>query len=331
MVIQHDISSINVYRNLENNNSELKKDLNKLATGYRINNAGDDAAGLAISEKMRARITGLNRALENTHDGVSIVQYAEAVLQEVHSMLNQMFDLSLQSVNSTYTDYDRKLLEEEHKSLKVEIDRIGESANFNGIKLFDGYDDLSKANQNQQFSIQIGDSFNDYDKIKVILEKMNTKALGISTTTIATQMAAESTAKSMKSAINMLSEDRGNLGAIQNRLMHVEKNIGISIENLIQSESRIRDADMAKVMMDYSKHKIMSETAVSMLAHSSASAEKVLDVVKGNPGSSQTAEPEAKTGNGDGGEQSRGIENYTAMAETKAAASAASGSFQAYS
>ena len=206
MRIQHNIMAMNAYRNYNNNTSALSKNLEKLSSGYKINRAGDDAAGLAISEKMRAQITGLETAQKNAKDGISLVQTAEGALTEVHDMLNRMVELATQAANGTYdNNVDRKNLQAELDQLRTEIDRISDSANFNGIKLFDG----SLATKG--VTLQIGDTSDGFNKINFKLATMDPAGLKIQSISITSATAAGSAISVIKAAINTVSTVRGTL------------------------------------------------------------------------------------------------------------------------
>lgn len=423
MRIQHNIAALNSYRQLGSNNGSVSKNLEKLSSGYRINRAGDDAAGLAISEKMRAQITGLETAQKNANDGISLVQTAEGALTEVHSMLNRMTELATQSANGTYQDnVDRENLTKEVNSLKSEIDRISEGTNFNGINLLDG--SLGKAtgapstmvtigtdlgtgkatvtgasgasiavdntatigvNEGQNVGItantdpnkitvtvtnnidgsskttvidlsqvtkrtngtnkgavlagdtlgtgetatidltsvglgkidivggtgasaadlatalqsaisgpgttsgstegsglalQIGDTGDDFNNLTVSVGSMSAKSLGLDTVDISTQSGAKNAIKTIKDAINTVSSTRGDLGALQNRLEHTINNLGVTSENMTAAESRIRDVDMAKEMMNYTKNNILVQSSQAMLAQANQLPQGVLQLLK---------------------------------------------------
>ncbi len=411
MRIQHNIAALNSYRNLTGNNSAVSKNLEKLSSGYRINRAGDDAAGLAISEKMRAQITGLNTAQKNAQDGVSLVQTAEGALTEVHSMLNRMVELADQSANGTYDNaVDRENLQKEITSLKDEIDRIADSTNFNGINLLDGsmadgtkdlkisgtvngqelavgqdgtykldtfkkgdsvtingqtftkvdaganadkgtftdFNELKDAadkkgitisgaagtakanikngvdksltlqigdtsadfNQmkvsvgdmhaaaitisgaagtakanikngvDKSLTLQIGDTSADFNQMKVSVGDMHAAALGIADIDISTQQGAKDAVDLIKSAINMVSSTRGDLGAIQNRLEHTINNLSVTAENMTAAESRIRDVDMANEMMAYTKNNILVQSSQAMLAQANQIPQGVLQLLQ---------------------------------------------------
>lgn len=405
MRIQHNIMAMNAYRNYNNNTSALSKNLEKLSSGYKINRAGDDAAGLAISEKMRAQITGLKAASKNVKDGVSLVKTAEGALQEVHDMLNRMDSLATQSANGTYdNEVDRLNLQKEVTALKSEIDRIADSANFNGKKLLDGSldgnattkiageantadkkaavdatikaqgkvtignteknltftlavgDDPAKVaiadtgavtitlqkgksytaaalqdliknanvdavtNADEQkavktalanvsvsgkgvtaattdenlgattgartdatgdaLTLQIGDTADSFNKMKVNVGDMHSKALGIADLTIADQDGAAKAIQSIKDAINTVSSTRGDLGAIQNRLEHTQNNLSVMTENIQDAESTIRDTDVADEMMAYTKNNILIQSAQAMLAQANQVPQGVLQLLQ---------------------------------------------------
>ena len=411
MRIQHNIMAMNAYRNYNNNTSALSKNLEKLSSGYKINRAGDDAAGLAISEKMRAQITGLKAASKNVKDGVSLVKTAEGALQEVHDMLNRMDSLATQSANGTYdNEVDRLNLQKEVNSLRSEIDRIADSSNFNGKKLLDGSMDglkttnfkaaadtngnkaaidLSIAHDKQisvggakvdltvkfgavgadaasatlkangeleiklqqnktytaadiqdliahanidavkdklsadesadlnqvladvkvsgkdtttsatdtavndaagtvdqnrktgeKLTLQIGDTADRFNKMKVNVGDMHAKALGIDTLTIADQEGAAKAIQSIKDAINTVSSTRGDLGAIQNRLEHTQNNLSVMTENIQDAESTIRDTDVADEMMAYTKNNILIQSAQAMLAQANQVPQGVLQLLQ---------------------------------------------------
>ena len=403
MRIQHNIAALNSYRQLGTNNNAISRNLEKLSSGYRINRAGDDAAGLAISEKMRAQITGLETAQKNANDGISLVQTAEGALTEVHSMLNRMVELSTQASNGIYNTQDRANLQAEVDQLTSEIDRISESTNFNGINLLDGTlgsgatgkeaeftidlssltvgtaiavgdtfeisiggqkltsgaaagnedaeaiaalfntktvsiggetytaavngtkltltsatagkldstkvptaggytvtvggtgtGTLTNANANLSVTsqgkdevkglnglkLQIGDTADDFNKISVAVNTMNSETLNISGLDITTTDGADTAVSAFKAAIDQVSTVRGNLGAIQNRLEHTINNLGVTTENITAAESRIRDTDMAEEMMAYTKNNILVQASQAMLAQANTLPQGVLQLLQ---------------------------------------------------
>ena len=402
MRIQHNIMAMNAYRNYANNTSALSKNLEKLSSGYKINRAGDDAAGLAISEKMRAQITGLDKAQDNAKDGISLVQTAEGALTEVHDMLNRMYELAEQSANGTFEDgTDRKQLQKEVDQLKSEINRIADSANFNGIKLLDGSmaangtttiksagtstkanvdvsimadslfddkdnrtelkftltavstnqavgvkvanngvtislkegkeysaadiqallmkakstgtgvsDDMMKSVQNasvtgagvtnasktwtslgkgtgtavantgKPLTLQIGDTSDRFNQLKVGIKDCHIDALGLTDMKIGDQTSAATALDKIKSAINFVSDVRGTLGATQNRLDHTINNLSVMQENIQDAESTIRDTDVADEMMAYTKNNILIQSAQAMLAQANQVPQGVLQLLQ---------------------------------------------------
>ena len=402
MRIQHNIMAMNAYRNYANNTSSLSKNLEKLSSGYKINRAGDDAAGLAISEKMRAQITGLGKAQDNDKDGISLVQTAEGALTEVHDMLNRMYELAEQSANGTFEDgTDRKQLQKEVDQLKSEINRIADSANFNGIKLLDGSmaangtttiksagtstkanvdvsimadslfddkdnrtelkftltavstnqadgvkvanngvtislkkgkeysaadiqallmkakstgtgvsDDMMKSVQNasvtgagvtnasktwtslakgtgtavantgKPLTLQIGDTSDRFNQLKVGIKDCHIDALGLTDMKIGDQTSAATALDKIKSAINFVSDVRGTLGATQNRLDHTINNLSVMQENIQDAESTIRDTDVADEMMAYTKNNILIQSAQAMLAQANQVPQGVLQLLQ---------------------------------------------------
>ncbi|MCI5690407.1 MAG: flagellin [Clostridiales bacterium] len=410
MRIQHNIMAMNAYRNYTGNTSALSKNLEKLSSGYKINRAGDDAAGLAISEKMRAQITGLNKAQDNAKDGISLVQTAEGALTEVHDMLNRMYEIAEQSANGTYEDgTDRKQLQKEVDQLKSEINRIADSSNFNGIKLLDGsmaangttkingaatsaaagvdvtivadsvYNDadvrseltftlkagnasaagatvskdgtveitvnkddkdgytaediqallagakgatssvssdlikaaqgatvtgngislptkstatsigtnLAKgsngkavANTGKPLTLQIGDTSESFNQLRVSIKDCHVDALGLTDMKISDQDNASKALNKIKSAINYVSDVRGTLGATQNRLDHTINNLSVMEENIQDAESTIRDTDVADEMMAYTKNNILIQSAQAMLAQANQVPQGVLQLLQ---------------------------------------------------
>ncbi|MCI9596445.1 MAG: flagellin [Firmicutes bacterium] len=286
MRIQHNIPALSSHRNLTNNNSALTKNLEKLSSGYRINRAGDDAAGLAISEKMRAQTTGLAAAQKNAEDGVSLVQTAEGALTEVHSMLNRMVDLAVQSANGTYSSANRVEMQKEIKALLTEIDRIGQASNFNGTKLFDG--------STPTLDLHVGETGDSFNTITVTLNTMasnSMQAIAAGTTTpttidanasinVSTAASAKESISFINAIIDGISSMRSDFGALQNRLEHTINNLSVQNENITAAESRIRDVDMAKEMMAYTKNNILVQASQAMLAQANQVPQGVLQLLQ---------------------------------------------------
>nr|WP_312577436.1 flagellin [Sedimentibacter sp.] len=394
MRIQHNINALNSLRQLGTNNTATGKNLEKLSSGYRINRAGDDAAGLAISEKMRGQINGLEQAEQNANDGISLIQTAEGGLNETHSILQRMREIAVQSSNGTYNDdVDRENLDKEVTALKSEIDRISSSTHFNKINLLDGNiggygtdfdatatttnvtslnvkggglevgDDLvftaasgsitlvsiggvdvagATAVSGVSFSVaqsegesglytikatvastatiadqekyegleisivagkggfkvgsgtltvnideatqgltfQIGANGSADQEVELNVGDMSSKGLGIDTISVGTKEGAKDAIATIDDAINKVSGTRADLGALQNRLEHTVNNLGVTNENLTAAESRIRDVDMAKEMMEYTKNNILSQAAQAMLAQANQQPQGVLQLLQ---------------------------------------------------
>lgn len=269
MRIQHNIAALNSYRQLGGNNSAVSKNLEKLSSGYRINRAADDAAGLAISEKMRGQIVGLQTAQKNANDGISLVQTAEGALTEVHDMLNRMKELATQAANGIYTKSDRDKLQSEVRALNDEIDRIAKNTDFNGTKLLDG---------TLNTTLQIGDTA--VQTIAVAIAKgAGADAIGVGAA-IDISTNAKDAITAISTAVNNISTIRSNLGAIQKRLEHTINNLGVTTENMTAAESRIRDTDMAEEMMAYTKNNILVQAAQAMLAQANTVPQGVLQLLQ---------------------------------------------------
>ena len=274
MRINHNIAALNTYRQLSANNVNSSKSLEKLSSGLRINRAGDDAAGLAISEKMRGQIRGLEMANKNAQDGISLIQTAEGALNETHSILQRMRELAVQSANDTNSNTDRTELQKEVSALQTEISRIATTTEFNTKKLLNG--SLVAATLN----FQIGANQN--QNLKVNILSMNATGLGIqaANVSVGTLAAASKSISVIDAAISKVSSQRSSLGAIQNRLEHTINNLGTSSENLTAAESRIRDVDMAKEMMEFTKNNILTQAAQSMLAQANQQPQGVLQLLR---------------------------------------------------
>ena len=272
MRINHNIAAINTHRQLNFNNTNVGKNLEKLSSGYRINRAGDDAAGLAISEKMRGQIRGLNMAQKNAQDGISLIQTAEGALHETHSILQRMRELAVQSANDTnMKDVDREAMQSEVTALIAEIDSIADRTEFNTQKLING--DFTNKN------FQIG--ANQGQAIEISIKNMNAATLKVNDINLGTDHATSAKAiATIDEALNSVSTQRADLGAIQNRLEHTINNLGASSENLTAAESRIRDVDMAAEMMEFTKNNILTQAAQAMLAQSNQAPNGVLQLLR---------------------------------------------------
>lgn len=265
---------MNIWGNMNRQWNAASKALERLSTGYRINRAGDDPAGLAISEKMRAQINGLNMASKNIQDGISMVQTAEGALNETHSMLQRMRELSVQSANDTLTDDDRALIEVEFQELKKEVTRISTDTEFNTRKLLNG------DNATTPLKIQVG--ANAGQTIDLTMNDMSADAIGLTDASIATRDEAESALSTLDEAIKKVSMERAQMGAYQNRMEHAY-NVNVNTaENLTAAESRIRDADIAKEMMNFTKASILQQAAQYAIAMHMQTAQGMLQLLKMN-------------------------------------------------
>lgn len=276
MVIQHNIAAINSYRNLSTNQSALSKNLEKLSSGYKINRAGDDAAGLAISETMRSQINGLNQAVNNANDAIGLIQTAEGAMTETHSMLQRMKTLSTQAANGTYTKTARGNIKAEIDALNKEITRIATTTEFNGEKPLSP--DTKTKGKNLTFFI--GASADASNAMTVAQMTMTAAALTIDQIAVDNTTNAFKAMKSIDAAIEKVSTYRATLGAAQNRLEHTVNNLKVTSENITSAESRIRDTDMADEITAYTKNNILLQAAQSMLSQSNAMPQGVLSMLQ---------------------------------------------------
>jgi flagellin len=262
--INSNIEAFNAHRQLSATSSKMSKAMERLSSGQRINRAADDAAGLAISERLRAQTKGLAQAQRNAQDAISLVQTAEGSLNEVHSMLQRVRELAVQYKNGTLSTDDKTAINSEVTQLTAEIERIGNAAQFNGIQLLDG----SVA----QVTFQVG--------------AMDDETIAVSTVSLGSAIGAidldgATAIASIDSAINEVSQQRAEFGSVQNRIEHTLNNLATYQENLMASESRIRDVDMASEMVDFSKYQILSQAGTSMLAQANQSSQGVLSLLRG--------------------------------------------------
>jgi len=269
MIINHNMNAMNAHRNMTGNTTAAGKSMEKLSSGLRINRAGDDAAGLTISEKMRGQIRGLEQGSRNAQDGISLIQTAEGALNETHSILQRMRELSVQSANGTLADEDKKAIKAEGDELITEITNISTNTKFNGVELIgSGAADIK---------LQIGANANEELTLKLSTTKADATTLGVNALDVSAGTASTTT---IDSAIETVSTARAYLGANQNRLEHTIANLNTSSENLTASESRIRDVDMAKEMMTFSKNNILSQAAQAMMAQANQQPQGVLQLLR---------------------------------------------------
>lgn len=285
MRINHNIAALNTHRQLTGNTNGVQKSLEKLSSGLRINRAGDDAAGLAISEKMRGQIRGLEMATKNSQDGISLIQTAEGALTETHAILQRMRELVVQAGNTgTQEDADLDAIQDELSALIDEIDGIAGRTQFNGKDLLtgdfaDGEGDIVfqiGANSSQAISVNIGNM----DAETLTVKDVSLVALQAAETKEEVETAFEAELNKIDTAIETVSSQRSALGAVQNRLEHTINNLGASQENLTAAESRIRDVDMAKEMMEFTKNNILTQASQSMLAQANQTPQGVLQLLQ---------------------------------------------------
>ena len=269
MVVQHNMTAQNANRMLGITTGAQAKATEKLSSGYKINRAADDAAGLTISEKMRSQIRGLTQASSNAQDGISAVQTAEGALNEVEDMLQRMNELAVKAKNDTNMTADREAIKAEINALTTEIDRVQSATQFNNQNLLTGSFSAK--------SLQVG--ANSSNTITISISNMNASAIGVKSLSVSSATGAGSSIDKIKSAIASVSKQRSELGAIQNRLEHTIKNLDNVVENTTAAESQIRDTDMASQMVEYSKNNILAQAGQSMLAQANQSNQGVLSLL----------------------------------------------------
>ena len=275
MVVQHNLTAANTNRQLGITTNGLQKSTEKLSSGYKINRAADDAAGLSISEKMRNQIRGLNKASDNAQDGISLVQTAEGALNEVHSMLQRMSELAVQASNGTNASQDRTALDNEVQQLKTEIERVGTTTQFNKMDILTG-----EFSSNNEKTLQVGAN---RDQVITIAISALTSTVGSALddeVKVDTASVAQSSITIIQNSITNLSALRSKLGALQNRLEHTVANLDNISENTQSAESRIRDTDMAEEMVQYSKNNILQQAGQSMLAQANQANQGVLSLLQ---------------------------------------------------
>ena len=290
MVVQHNVTAMNSNRQLGITTNVQAKSSEKLSSGYRINRAADDAAGLAISEKMRRQVRGLTQASANAHDGISVVQTAEGALNEVHDMLQRMNELAVKAANDTLTSDDRSYIQSEVNALSDEITRTATSTEFNNQHLLDG---TFTGKQ-----LQVGSEKDPENQIEVSIMKLSATSIGVGAVrkkanetdapkgtgtdqiSVMTHSLAKTAIDAIKNALVSISEQRSDLGAIQNRLEHTIKNLDNVVENTQAAESQIRDTDMAEEMVRYSNNNILAQAGQSMLAQANQTNQGVLSLLQ---------------------------------------------------
>ncbi|MDR0759837.1 MAG: flagellin [Treponema sp.] len=279
MIINHNMSALYANRSLGLTQADVTKNMEKLSSGLRINRAGDDASGLAVSEKMRGQIRGLNQAERNIQNGVSFIQTTEGYLQETQDILHRLRELSVQSANGIYTDEDRMQIQVEVSQLVDEINRIASHAQFNGMNLLTG---AFAQEGTRTMSLQVGANIDQNEQ--VCIGTMTAQALGLSAgeqgvVSISTAESANVAIGTLDAALQQISKQRADLGAFQNRFEMAAQGVSIAAENLQAAESRIRDADMATEMVSYTKNQILSQAGNAMLAQANTRTQSVLQLL----------------------------------------------------
>jgi flagellin len=275
MVVQHNLTAMNSNRMLGLTTASQAKSTEKLSSGYKINRAADDAAGLAISEKMRRQVRGLTQASANAQDGISAVQTAEGALNEVHDMLQRMNELAVKAANGTNQSEDQSYIQSEVDALISEIDRVSQTTTFNEKNLLDG-------SWSAGVNLQVGTEGTTGNRIAVSINAMSAGGIGISslsTSGVKSETAAQNAISTIKAAISSVSKQRSDLGAIQNRLEHTINNLDNVAENTTSAESAIRDTDMATEMVKYSNNNILAQAGQAMLAQANQSNQGVLSLL----------------------------------------------------
>lgn len=281
MIINHNLSAINSHRVLKFQQWNVDKNMEKLSSGLRINRAGDDASGLAVSEKMRAQINGLRQAERNTEDGMSLIQTAEGYLQEIADILQRIRVLAVQSSNGIYTAEDRQMIQVEVSQLIDEVDRIASQAEFNKMNLFQG--DFARGSRISSMWFHIGP--NQHQRERVYIQTMTSRALNLkrydgSLLTLSTAEFANDAIGVLDAALYRVNKQRADLGAYYNRLEHAAKGLMIAYENTQASESRIRDVDMAEESVSFIKNQILVQSGTAMLAQANVRPQSVLQLLR---------------------------------------------------
>jgi flagellin len=286
MVINHNMSALYSSRQLGVTNLSLSKDMEKLSSGEKINRAGDDASGLAVSEKMRSQIRGLNKASENAQNGISFIQTTEGYLQETTDIVQRIRELAVQSSNGIYTDEDRMQIQVEVSQLVAEVDRIASQAQFNGMNMLTGRFAQSTGENTVTASMWFHIGANMDQRVQVFIGTMTAAALGIREVgteekiSLATPELANRAIGTIDEALKKINKQRADLGGYQNRMEYAVKGLDIAAENLQASESRIRDTDMAKQMVDFTKNQVLNQAGTAMLAQANSQSQTVLSLLR---------------------------------------------------
>ena len=286
MVINHNMSAMFANRQLGITGLSLDKDMEKLSSGMRINRAGDDASGLAVSEKMRSQIRGLNQASQNAQNGISFIQTTEGYLQETTDLMQRIRELAVQSSNGIYSDEDRMQIQVEVSALVSEVDRIASSAQFNGMNMLTGRFAMPTGENVVTGSMWFHIGANMDQRTQVFIGTMSAMALGIreigseEKLSLATPEEANRAIGTIDEALKKINKQRADLGAYQNRLELTVKGLNVSAENLQASESRIRDSDMASQMVEFTKNSVLQQAGTAMLAQANSQSQNVLSLLR---------------------------------------------------
>ncbi len=286
MVINHNMSAMYSNRQLGVTNLGLQKDMEKLSSGEKINRAGDDASGLAVSEKMRSQIRGLNQASQNAQNGISFIQVTEGYLQETTDIMQRIRELAVQSSNGIYSDEDRMQIQVEVSQLVAEVDRIASTAQFNGMNMLTGRFAASTGENAVTGSMWFHIGANVDQRIQVFIGTMTADALGIREIGTETPMSLSSpdlanrAIGTIDEALKKINKQRADLGGYQNRMEYAVKGLNVSSENLQASESRIRDTDMASQMVEFTKNQVLTQAGTAMLAQANSQSQNVLSLLR---------------------------------------------------
>ena len=286
MVINHNMSAMYANRQLGVTGLNISKDMAKLASGEKITRAGDDASGLAVSEKMRAQIRGLNQAVQNTQNGISFIQTTEGYLQETTDIVQRIRELAVQSSNGIYSDEDRMQIQVEVSALVSEVDRIASSAQFNGMNMLTGRFAQSTGENAVTASMWFHIGANMDQRMQLFIGTMTSEALGIREIGTETKISLQSpddanlAIGTLDSALQRINKQRADLGAYQNRLEHTQKGLSVAAENMQASESRIRDTDMASQMVEFTKNSVLQQAGTAMLAQANSQSQSVLSLLR---------------------------------------------------
>lgn len=276
--IANNIAALNTHRWLSIADANVARSLERLSSGYRINKAADDAAGLAISSRFRAQIRSLQQAQRNTSQAISMLQVAEGSLNEIHNILERLKELATQAASDTVGDTDRSKIDAEAEALLAEIDRISQATKYSDTQLIYStttvWGEIAYSGE-----IQVGYKNETYDKISISLKAINTATLGVDSLDLSTKSGAQSALDAVETAIGSLAAARSDIGAVQNRLEYTAANLAVTVENYIASDSVIRDVDMAAEMAVFTKNQILVQSATAMLAHANMLPQNVLTLI----------------------------------------------------